>query len=111
MTAPNLAPEERMAWPGEDAPQTGADAPQTGAPSEGEAPPPLLRRALGMLQPSRADLARTLGVSVPALHSYKHGTRKPSRTTRRLVAVYLRAHAAALLALADEMEEELDRRG
>lgn len=70
-------------------------------------PSPLLRHALEALQPTRAELAAALGVSGAALHSYHAGTRRASRPTHRLVAAYLRAHAAALVGLAAALEAEL----
>jgi transcriptional regulator with XRE-family HTH domain len=80
---------------------------------EGERPhpTPLLRYALEALNPSRASVAKALGVSAPALHSYVHGTRRPSPLTRRLVAAFLRAHAQHLETLAGALENELEQEG
>lgn len=74
-------------------------------------PTPLLRYALEALNPSRASVAKALGVSAPALHSYVHGTRRPSPLTRRLVAAFLRAQAQHLETLAGALENELEQEG
>lgn len=72
-------------------------------------PVPLFREAMDRARPSTADLAAALGIPTATLNAYHAGIRPAPPPVRGALAQYLRAHAAALEAMADQLEASVPR--
>jgi hypothetical protein len=67
-------------------------------------PAPDYRAALDAARPSLPDIALALELPLSTLASYHNGFRQVPPRVQGLTAVYLRTHAARLLALADALD-------
>lgn len=67
-------------------------------------PLPIFREAMDLARPSSADLAAAIAIPLATLQAYHAGIRSAPPAVQGALAQYLRAHAAALEAMADRLE-------
>ncbi len=68
-----------------------------------------MQRLLAAATPTLREIAQMVGLSYASLRAYSRGSRAPTPQTARKLAKALRARAAKVVKLADELDALADR--